>query len=102
MGMRLAFIEDTWEIQAGARTAPASLRIVVACCALWGSWNEREGLSMGQALAVIGAIIIIAALAIHFVIKGLTLFPHASLTIGIVGAIVAAIGAFMLMPRSAK
>lgn len=57
---------------------------------------------MGQTLVAIGAIIIIAALAVHFVIKGLTLFPHASLTIGIVGIFVAAIGAFMLMPRAAK
>lgn len=57
---------------------------------------------MGQTLAVIGVILVIAALAIHFVIKGLTLFPHASLIIGIVGVVVLALGAFMMMrPRAA-
>lgn len=58
---------------------------------------------MSQTLAVIGVIIIIVALAIHFVIKGLTLFPHASLIIGVVGAVVVVLGALMLMrPRAAK
>jgi peptidoglycan/LPS O-acetylase OafA/YrhL len=57
---------------------------------------------MGQTLAILGIIIIIAALAIHFVIKGLTLFPHASLIIGIVGAVVLVLGAITLRPRAAK
>ncbi|HZC07707.1 MAG TPA: hypothetical protein VE338_18870 [Ktedonobacterales bacterium] len=56
---------------------------------------------MGQTLAVIGVILVIVALAIHFVIKGLTLFPHASLIIGIVGVVVLALGAFMMRPRAA-
>ena len=57
---------------------------------------------MGQTLAVLGVIVIIAALVIHFVIKGLTLFPHASLIIGVVGAIILVVGAIMLRPRAAK
>ena len=58
---------------------------------------------MGQMLAVLGIIIIVIALAIHFVITGLTLFPHASLIIGIVGAVIVVLGALMLMrPRTAK
>lgn len=57
---------------------------------------------MGQTLAALGVIIVIAALAIHFAIKGLTLFPHASLIIGIVGAVILVLGAVMMMrPRSA-
>jgi hypothetical protein len=55
---------------------------------------------MGQTLAVIGVIVIIIALAIHYLIKGLTLFPHASLIIGIVGAVIAVLGAAMMMMRS--
>ncbi len=57
---------------------------------------------MGPALAAIGVILVIVALLIHFVITGITLFPHASLIIGIVGVILAAIGGFMLRPGSAK
>lgn len=57
---------------------------------------------MGYTLAAIGVILVIVALLIHFVIKGVTLFPHASLVIGIVGAIVAVVGAFMLRPNAAK
>jgi hypothetical protein len=57
---------------------------------------------MGQILAILGVIIIIVALAIHFVITGLTLFPHASLIIGIVGAVILVLGAIMLRPRAAK
>ncbi len=58
---------------------------------------------MGQILVVVGVIIIIVALLIHFVIKGLTLFPHASLIIGVVGAVIAVLGAimFMMRPRTA-
>lgn len=58
---------------------------------------------MGQTLAAIGVILIIVALAVHYVIKGITLFPHASLIIGIVGAVVVVLGAIMMMrPRAAK
>lgn len=57
---------------------------------------------MGQALAIIGVIIVIAALAIHYVVKGVTLFPHASLVIGIVGIVVLAAGGFMLMRSRAS
>lgn len=57
---------------------------------------------MGQTLAALGVIIVLAALAIHYVVKGLTLFPHASLIIGIVGVVILALGAVMMMrPRSA-
>jgi hypothetical protein len=55
---------------------------------------------MGQTLAVLGVIIIIVALAIHYVIKGLTLFVHASLIIGIIGVVIAVLGAAMVMMRS--
>lgn len=57
---------------------------------------------MGQTLAVVGAILVILALAVHYVIKGLTLFPHASLVIGVVGVVVAVVGAVMMRPRAAR
>ncbi len=52
---------------------------------------------MGQTLAALGVIIVLAALAIHYVIKGLTLFAHASLIIGIVGAVILVLGVVMMM-----
>jgi len=57
---------------------------------------------MGWALAVVGVILVIVALAIHYVIKGLTLFPHASLTIGAIGIVVAIVGVVMARPRAAR
>ena len=58
---------------------------------------------MGQALAIVGVIVLIVALLIHFVIKGLSLFPHASLIIGVIGVIVLAVGVFFMMrPGAAK
>lgn len=58
---------------------------------------------MSQALIVVGVIIIILAAVIHWVITGVTLFPHAALVIGIIGAVVAALGIIMMVrPRAAK
>lgn len=57
---------------------------------------------MGQTLAAVGVILVILALAVHYVIKGLTLFPHASLVIGIVGIVVVVVGAVMMRPRAAR
>lgn len=58
---------------------------------------------MSQTLIVLGVIIIILAAAIHWFITGITLFPHAALVIGVVGAVVAVIGIVMMMrPRAAK
>ncbi|HEX8728375.1 MAG TPA: hypothetical protein VF739_07130 [Ktedonobacterales bacterium] len=58
---------------------------------------------MSQTLIVLGVIIIILAAALHWFITGITLFPHAALVIGVVGAVVAVIGIVMMMrPRAAK
>lgn len=57
---------------------------------------------MGWTLAVVGVILVIVALAIHYVIKGLTLFPHASLIIGVIGVVVAVVGVVMARPRAAR
>ncbi len=59
---------------------------------------------MKMTLIVLGVLIIILAVVIHWVIKGVTLFPHAALVIGVAGAIVAAIGIVMsvMRPSAAK
>jgi membrane associated rhomboid family serine protease len=58
---------------------------------------------MNQALIVIGVLIIILAALIHWVITGVTLFPHAALVIGGIGAVIAVLGIVMMMrPRAAK
>ncbi|HEU5344291.1 MAG TPA: hypothetical protein VFX31_10795 [Ktedonobacterales bacterium] len=58
---------------------------------------------MSQALIVVGVIIIVLAAVIHWIITGFTLFPHAALVIGIIGAVVAALGVMMMMrPRAAR
>ncbi|HEX2349736.1 MAG TPA: hypothetical protein VHI51_14985 [Ktedonobacterales bacterium] len=54
---------------------------------------------MKMTLIVLGVLIIILAAVIHWLIKGVTLFPHAALVIGVVGAIVAAIGIVMSVMR---
>ncbi|HKT37280.1 MAG TPA: hypothetical protein VJR48_02850 [Ktedonobacterales bacterium] len=58
---------------------------------------------MSQTLIVVGVLIIILAALIHWVITGVTLFPHAALVIGVIGAVIAVLGIFMMMrPRAAK
>lgn len=54
---------------------------------------------MKMTLIVLGVLIIILAVVVHWVIKGVTLFPHAALVIGAVGVIVAAIGIVMSVMR---
>lgn len=57
---------------------------------------------MGRSLVIVGVILVIVALAIHYAIKGMTLFPHASLTIGVIGIVVAVVGVVMMRPRAAR
>ncbi len=58
---------------------------------------------MSQTLIVVGVLIIILAALLHWVITGVTLFPHAALVIGVIGAVIAVLGIFMMMrPRAAK
>jgi membrane associated rhomboid family serine protease len=65
--------------------------------------DKKERQSMSQTLIVLGVLIIVLAAAIHWVISGITLFPHAALIIGAIGAVVAVVGIVMMMrPRAAK